>query len=178
MAEFFLPLQMPANAASKIRKLRKNPLDELTDAEIYRRYRFDRAGINFLLETFRNDIEKEYKKGGSISADIQLLCTIHYLAENGFQLHIGDTYGICQKSVSNIVSQVCKAISRRAHEFIKFPRTENEIRATMSGFYSVAHFPSVVGLVDGTHIEIQVFIEFCTIKFYKVNFINFIQLIL
>jgi hypothetical protein len=34
-----------ATNAKRIQKRRKNPLDTMTDEEIYSRYRFDRAGI-------------------------------------------------------------------------------------------------------------------------------------
>ena len=39
--------------------------------------------------------------------------------------------------------------------FIFMPRNEREIAEAKTKFHSIAHFPSVIGCIDGTHIKMQ-----------------------
>jgi hypothetical protein len=62
---------------------------------------------------------------------------------------IADTYGLSQPSVSRAISDVSTALVKSAGDYIS-ERTE-----TFKGnCYSVANFPGVIGLIDGTHIRI------------------------
>jgi DNA-binding MarR family transcriptional regulator len=137
---------------SKLRKERKYPMEIMDDDELYKRYRFDRAGLSYIIETFYEDLKKE-AKGGGISPEIQIMATLQYLASNTFQLHIADAFSISQQSISNAIRSVVKAVSKRRNEFIKFP-ADKERRQTMRRFYEIVGFPQIVGLVDGTQIPI------------------------
>lgn len=56
--------------------------------------------------------------------------------------------------MSRIVTEFTNAITQRHQNYIKLPRTGNEINKVMQGFNSIANFPNVLGAVDGTIIKI------------------------
>jgi hypothetical protein len=159
MAEF---MSVKRARKPKIYKERIFPLDGMSDEELYRRYRFDREGLQFIFETFSADVTKNHSQGGAIPPEIQILVTIQYLASNTFQLHVGDAFGISQRSISNAIENVIKAITKRRTEFISFP-TPEERRQTMLRFSKIAGFPNIIALVDGTQIPIEVN-NFCYIN--------------
>ena len=67
---------------------------------------------------------------------------------------IADTYGLSQPSVSRAISDVSTALVKRAGNYITFPK-EPKLSEIKGNCYSVANFPGVIGLIDGTHIRIQ-----------------------
>jgi hypothetical protein len=154
-------INVGASRKAKEYRQRSNPLDDLTDSELYARFRFNRASLEFIFETFADDVRAQ-AKGGSLDAEVKILIAIQYFASNSFQLHIADRYGISQQTTSNYIKEVATAMSRRLEQFVFFPDL-NERRKTMRRFSSIAQFPYTVGIVDGTQIPIQV-------KYYKIKF--------
>ena len=49
----------------------------------------------------------------------------------------------------------CKAIAKRAPQFIKFPETEEELTRNIRLFAEKSPFPQVVGAIDGSHIPLK-----------------------
>lgn len=66
----------------------------------------------------------------------------------------GDLHAVSQASVSRIIADVSSALSRRAHHYIKFPTTNDDLRQVMRDFHAIAGFPNVIGCIDGTQIPI------------------------
>ena len=67
---------------------------------------------------------------------------------------MGDGLGLHRSTVSRIITRVTAAICRLKHTFIKFPRNEDEVQQTKEQFYNKAHFPNVLGAIDGTLVPI------------------------
>jgi hypothetical protein len=60
--------------------------------------------------------------------------------------------------VSRSVTEFCKALNRNLPNFIKFPTRRQEIYREMNCFFNLNNrrgIPCVVGLIDGTHVQIQ-----------------------
>ncbi|XP_024942182.1 putative nuclease HARBI1 isoform X3 [Cephus cinctus] len=66
-----------------------------------------------------------------------------------------DLRWLSQASVSRIVKNVSMAFAEQLKQFICFPRSDTGIRRNTATFYTIAHFPSVVGCLDCTHIPIS-----------------------
>lgn len=146
---------------------RKNILDRYDDKELYKRFRFDRAGIEvfvrkiifvtflqFITNLVREDIETETKRGLPIPVETQVLAFLHYAAGHTFQLHISDSLGISQGSLSNCVKRVATSLANKADQFIYFPRENREVRKSKAAFFAKG-MPGVIGLIDGTHIHVR-----------------------
>ena len=76
------------------------------------------------------------------------------MATGCFQREIGDTSGFHRSSASRFIGRVTDAICRRSHRFIDFPRNRVSIQETKEDFHDMAHFPNVLGAIDGTLIPI------------------------
>ena len=57
-------------------------------------------------------------------------------------------------SVSRSIHGVAAALTRRGHQFIRFPRDGQEQRSIKQGFYDMSNFPNCLGAVDGTLVPI------------------------
>lgn len=102
----------------------------------------------------REDIETGSKKGSPIPAETQVLAFLHYSAGHSFQLHISDSLGLSQKSVSSCINRVATSLANKADQFIYFPRENHEIRKVKAGFLNKG-MPGIIGIIDGTHIHIR-----------------------
>ena len=67
---------------------------------------------------------------------------------------IGDTFGVDISTVSRVISSVTDLLFRLKDRVIKFPVTDIDRRRAMKAFYAVRGFPSVIGCIDGTHVNI------------------------
>ena len=108
------------------------------------RYRFDRNGILFISPTERSC---------AIPAEIKVIIALQFYACGTFQRTIGDTIKISQSSVSRIVSIVSSSLARKLAEFVRWLAAADE-QNIKRGFFTIAGFPGVVGLIDGTHVRI------------------------
>ena len=139
------------------RKYHRNfdPLTTLDDLTLYKDYRFDRAGIEYLANLLKEDLSPAIcQRGLPIKPHIAIMATLSYLGSNAFQLKIGDTLGISQASVSRCVKAVTASLAKKVDDFVKFPVTDEERRSCQTGFFQLAEFPGVVSCVDGTHVKI------------------------
>lgn len=65
-------------------------------------------------------------RGGAISAELQVMAALSYMASNSFQLYVAKILGMTQQTISNCVKRVTTALARRSSQFIYFP-TQNEV---------------------------------------------------
>ncbi|KAI1699192.1 helix-turn-helix of DDE superfamily endonuclease domain-containing protein [Ditylenchus destructor] len=150
MAEF-----MDLQRSRRVYRSVSNPLDELTDIEFHKRYRMEKDTVRFISDTIRPDIEFTAERGRKTPAEVQVLCTLDYMRSPGFQNLIASDFGISQPTVSKHVERVTKALAEKAQEFIRFPMNQEAVKANAQFFRAQSGFPSVNGIVDGTHIRIQ-----------------------
>ncbi|CAN7939602.1 unnamed protein product, partial [Ixodes hexagonus] len=133
---------------------RLNPLEEFDEDALQQRFRFGRAGIMFLAETLRPDLERSTRRSCALSAEPQVSVALQFYATGNFLITAGDYVHVHVSSASRSVRQVTVALARRARDFIRWP-DDTEGAALQKQFFKVAGFPCVVGAVDGTHIRLQ-----------------------
>lgn len=93
-------------------------------------------------------------RGGGLSVETQVLAALSYMASNSFQLVVGDVLGISRQSASRCIYRVAAALVEKRGQFIYFPSSEEDLNRVSNGFYAIAGFPNVIGVVDCTHIRI------------------------
>ncbi|XP_052258927.1 putative nuclease HARBI1 [Dreissena polymorpha] len=133
---------------------RENPLDSLSEIEVYRRYRFIPATILTLLNLVADSLDFGTLRNSPLLPIQQLCIFLRAMATGSFQLVVGDTVRVSQPSVSRCCRRVGRAIARLARRYVRFPDRE-ECKTLKSRFQSIAGFPNVIGLIDGTHVRIQ-----------------------
>lgn len=82
----------------------------------------------------------------------RLLITLRYFATGSFLIVCGDFGGVSKASACRIIHKVSEAIAKLRPDFVKFP---SNIENITQGFYDIARFPRVVGVIDCTHIIIK-----------------------
>lgn len=89
-----------------------------------------------------------------LSLFLQVLITLRFLAKRNYLSEVADLHGVSIPSASRILHSFCPALCRQLNN-INFPTTADEPRRVKDVFYKIAHFPNVVGTIDGTRIPIQ-----------------------
>ena len=144
-----------AQRKEKIYRREVNPLDDYTESELRCRYRFGRAGIQYLVDILRDEISPETRRSKSLSTLMQVLITLRFLASGSFLQVIGDTFFAFDKAtVSRVVRRVTLALAGKVNQFIRFPQSREERNEVKQGLHKMANFPCAIGCVDGTHVRI------------------------
>ena len=73
----------------------------------------------------------------------------------GTAIEVTGIFGQGRTTALTMRDDLCAMLLRKSHEFIKFPRTEDETRKAVESFGELTTFPQVVGTVDGSHIPIK-----------------------
>ncbi|KAJ8305399.1 hypothetical protein KUTeg_015944 [Tegillarca granosa] len=114
-----------------------NPLNGLTDEDIFCRYRFRRETILFLVTLLSPAIQYHTSKSMAVSPLIQILATLRFLATGSFYRLVGDSLGLSIASVARSVDRVTSAVCRLSRTFIKFP-TGQYLSDTKKKFFELA----------------------------------------
>lgn len=141
---------------------RKDVLNELSDAELVKRYRLDRAEILFLTDLVRDPLTSRTARNNALTPEMKVIITLRFLATGKMQRCSSDDLGPSQQSVSRVITETLNALSSRhiLTQFIKFPITLNETNRKKMDFVQIAGFPGVIGVIDGTHVRITAPREF------------------
>lgn len=133
-----------------------NPLDQYTEEECIRRFRFDKDGVYFIRDLFVDDLTYETRRNYPISPLIQILVFLRFVATGSFQIVIGDLIKISQPSISRIVTRISNLFCQPhiVRRFIKWPTNQADITHNQREFHGVAGFPRAVACIDCTHIRI------------------------
>lgn len=82
----------------------------------------------------------------------RLLLTLRYFATGSFLVAVGDFSGVSKASAGRFIKLVSEALARLRPIVVRFPRQLDDVK---EAFYRVARFPSVIGAIDCTHIQIK-----------------------
>ncbi|KAJ8302800.1 hypothetical protein KUTeg_019196, partial [Tegillarca granosa] len=114
-----------------------DPLNGLTDEDIFCRYRFRRETIMFLVTLLSPVIQYHSRKSMAVSPLIQVLVTLRFLATGSFYRLVGDSLGLSIASVARSVDRVTSAVCRLSRTYIKFP-TGQYLSDTKKKFFELA----------------------------------------
>jgi hypothetical protein len=154
---------MAANAAFNMPRVRHDihfrgtvPLTmDYSDEQLRQRFRFGRETIDYLANELRGSLERPTAKRTALSVEQQIMIALRFYG-SGAQLQVvGDTLSFDKSTVSRVVDSVTDALMARKDQHIKWPMEIQQLNNIKEGFYKKAHFPNVIGCVDGTHVRIQ-----------------------
>ena len=135
---------------------RRDVLNELSDAELIKRYRLDRNGILFVTNLVREALSSDTKRRNPLIPELKVIITLRYLATGKMQMCSSDDLGPSQPAISRAITQTIDALAdiNIIKQFICFPTTQQVTEANKADFLSIANFPGVIGVINGTHIRI------------------------
>ena len=125
-----------------------------SEYEIFERFRFTQDGIDFIFDLLEDDLRSPTLRSNAVAPSIKILLAIRFLGSGSCQLLIGDSHGVSQPSSSRFIWEVVAKLVDLAPRFICYPTTEEHKRYIMKGFYAIAGFPGVTGVIDCTHVRI------------------------
>ncbi|XP_031328239.1 putative nuclease HARBI1 [Photinus pyralis] len=126
---------------------------ETSEKDFKQMFRLDKVSVMGLIE----EIGPHYQNTGSIPLHLKVLTTLNFVATGSFQNPVGSScwISLSQPSVSRIIHEITSLISQHLlPEWVQFPtdfETKNNIK---QGFYNKWNVRGVLGVVDGTHVEI------------------------
>lgn len=135
----------------------RDPLDliHISDQELIRKYRFPRHEIINMVQELEPLLQRKTSRSHAIPVITQILATLRFLASGSFQNVVGDTSGLSQPSMSNIITSVTNILSEKSLNEIKMPAGVIQLQQGMRDFHALAGFPSVIGAIDCSHIPIK-----------------------
>ncbi len=128
----------------------------MDDNELIKRYRLDRARIMFVSDLIREKLISPTQRRNAIAPEMKVITTLRYLATGKMQLCSSDDLGLSQTSISRVITLTITALSDPliVSQFIAFPLDIPTLQAQKTAFMHIAGFPGVVGVIDGTHVQI------------------------
>lgn len=143
-----------AEHQQRIVNARRNDFRDLPEGKFIERYRISKAVTAKVLQDIQDRLSYHNQRNFPLSPMHQFLITLRYYACGSFQLVMADNAGVSKATVCRTINKVSAALSSLRPLYIHFPQHEN-VQEVVRGFYTVAHFPGVIGALDCTHIEIQ-----------------------
>lgn len=119
------------------RQAGSNPLENLSEAEIWDRYRFSQRSIMFIVEMIRPQIASATRRSMSLSPLLQVLLALRYFATGSYFSLVGESMGVSKAATIQAVHRVTKAICDLGRRFISFP-TGREASTVKASFYNIA----------------------------------------
>ncbi|OXB69498.1 UNVERIFIED_CONTAM: hypothetical protein H355_003583, partial [Colinus virginianus] len=132
----------------RVYRARSSFLD-LSDEQVLRRYRLDKAAIAGLCRELGADLESVTGRSHALPVAVKVTSALTFLASGSFQTATRDTTGISQSAMSNCLAQFLEALQRRAARYIAFPSPRR------GSALPAAPFPGVLGLLGSMHVALR-----------------------
>lgn len=133
---------------------RLEPLQQFSEVEIKRLFRFEPRSLVALVELVETDLERATQRNKSLTPMLQLCLTLSYLGTGSFQQNLSALGGIDQSTMSRCYWKVVRAINVQLDN-IHFPEPGVERTRVSTGFRQICQLPDVIGAIDCTHVRIQ-----------------------
>jgi len=102
---------------------RTNPLEVLTEEEVFARYMFRSQTILYLVDLC-DDVRRRTNRSFAVPIILAVLTYLRFAATGAIQLMVGDNLALSHPTISRLCKQVGEAISGLAGRFIQFPEVE------------------------------------------------------
>ncbi|XP_068779902.1 putative nuclease HARBI1 isoform X3 [Struthio camelus] len=132
----------------RVYRARSSFLD-LSEEQVLRRYRLDKAAIAGLCSELGSDLESLTGRSHALPVAVKVTSALTFLASGSFQTATRDTTGISQSAMSNCLAQFLEALQRRAARYIAFP-APGRVPGPPAG-----PFPGVLGLLGSMHVALR-----------------------
>jgi hypothetical protein len=107
---------------------RRNPLETMTDNELFERYRFRGPTIEFIANGICHLLTSPTRRNKPILPIVQILLFLRFVATGSHLALIGDHLGVSESATGRACRKVCRAIWRIFSHVIRFPDGERAQR--------------------------------------------------
>uniref|UniRef100_A0A8C4SDY6 Putative nuclease HARBI1 n=1 Tax=Erpetoichthys calabaricus TaxID=27687 RepID=A0A8C4SDY6_ERPCA len=131
------------------------PHAQYTTEELYARFRFGRDDIKYIADLVRPKLQHKTKRSHALSVEERCLIALRFYASGTFFQVVGDNMGVDKSTVSNVVKAVSVELASLVNEFVSFPK-DDQMAQTKQSFFLLGNMPNTIGVIDCTHVHIQV----------------------
>ncbi len=142
--------QNPPNPPVFLR--RTNPMEELSEAEFLRHFRFNKRAVGHLVDMFRDQLQHNSRRGRPLTPELQVCIALNHYAGANFQRISAYCAGVSQATAWRAIDKVTRAICSRKAEFIRMP-SEEEMRRTAQRMEEKFNLPRFAFAVDGVMVR-------------------------
>ena len=125
---------------SRVYRDRSNPLETMTDSELFERYRFRRPTIEFITNGISHLLTSSTRRNEPFLPIVQILLFLRFVATGAHLAHVGDHLGVSESATGRACRKVwsqCRAIWRIFYHVIRFPDGERA-QEVQEGFRRIA----------------------------------------
>ena len=117
-----------------------NPLEALSGAEVYQRYRFRPETIMYIVGIVQDDIVRPTKRSCALPPVIMVLAALRFLACGSFYQVVSDTIRVSKSSIWKAVHEVTGRLARQdvVRRFVRLGDDLNQVNATKAKFHQLA----------------------------------------
>ena len=128
---------------------------KLPEETWYQNFHVSRKTFFKICDVVRSELSRQdTNMRPSVSLEKRVAVALNRLATGSCYTACGVNFGL-PKSTANVVkNEFCDILRRKAASFIKFPKSESEVRKVVGEFEDISIFPHVIGALEGTHIKI------------------------
>lgn len=98
---------------------RTNIFEVFDEDELQRRFRFGRAGIAYLADLLRDELQHPTRRNHALSVQQQVVLALKFFATGGFLITAGDTINVHESTASRTVRRVALALVRHCPTWIR-----------------------------------------------------------
>lgn len=114
-----------------------NPLEKMSESEIWDRYRFSSNTIMYIVDLIRPQIASTTRRSMALSPLLQVLLALRFYATGAYFSLVGDSLGVSKCATNKAVFRVSQALRSIARRFIYFPRGR-QASTVKASFYNIA----------------------------------------
>ena len=121
-------------------------------------FRMSRTSFVNLVAKLRTYISPNPKSPNhrALSAEKKLATALYFLKDTGSLRMTANSFGIALNTASNVVTEVCQAISSYlGPKYLHLPKDEEGMREKVAEFEAKFGMTQAFGCIDGTHIPIK-----------------------
>jgi hypothetical protein len=128
-----------------------DPFTSMNHQEFRYRFRLNKETVREVISQVKHHLQPTCEKYCNVTPELAVLITLRFYAGATFQTICGDIFSVSQSSVSRAIEHVTDALMTLRETVVKFPPDRALIKQK---FFDIAHFPGVIGCIDGTHIPL------------------------
>ncbi|XP_061919295.1 putative nuclease HARBI1 [Entelurus aequoreus] len=132
---------------------RQNPLAYPEDF-LYERYRFSSEGLAYLCHLLGPHVSNDTRRSGALTVPQMVCVALRFFATGTFLYAVGDAEHISKNTVCRSIRRVAHALVQLLNAFVVFPG-HMPPQCIKDGFFDIAGFPQVVGVIDCLHVPLQ-----------------------
>ncbi|XP_072019678.1 LOW QUALITY PROTEIN: putative nuclease HARBI1 [Amphiura filiformis] len=141
---------------------RTNPFDLYDDNKMYKRYRFTRAGMMYVLNILVPELDQRRQtlRSHAVNSRLQVFIALRFYGSGSVYTSGSDHHGVSESTVCRVIKVVTDTLVELRDDHIVWPTTDEEIAAKQAElpreFYAlICSFPRVIGAVDCTHVRLD-----------------------